>query len=88
VTNGDLVSAQSVENADGSFDVVVTFTRDGAAKLLRATRTHVGRPLAILLDGQVALAPIVRSPISASARITGNYTRSEAARIASGIIGR
>ena len=60
----------------------------GAARMLRATQGHIGRPVAILLDGDVVMAPVVKSPISASAMITGDYSRAEAERIVNGIVGR
>jgi preprotein translocase subunit SecD len=41
--------------------------------------------MAILLDGKVVMTPVVRSPITDSAMITGNFTRAEAERIADGI---
>jgi len=88
VTNSEIGSAEAIPDANGSFDVLVTFTRGGAAKLLQATAQGVGRRLAILLDGQVVIAPTVRSPISTSAVISGGYTRMEADRIAAGIVGR
>ena len=88
LTNGDIASAETAPDAAGSFAVVVRLTRDGAAKLLQTTKQNVGRRLAILVDGQVSVAPIVRSPIGTSAVISGSYTKAEADRIAAGIIGR
>ena len=52
-----------------------------------ATQGHIGQPLAILLDGDVALAPVVRAPIT-TAVMSGGFTRAEAERIASGLLGR
>jgi len=49
------------------------------------TTTHIGKPVAILIDGDVALAPTVKSPIGAAAMITGDFTRADAERIADGI---
>jgi SecD-like export protein len=89
VTNSDIAQARVVEGDGGrTFSVAITFTADGAAKMLRATQGHIDRPLAILFDGEVALAPTVRAPMSASAIISGDYTRSEVERIVSGIVGR
>jgi preprotein translocase subunit SecD len=51
----------------------------------RATAMHLGRPVAILIDGRVVMAPLVRSPVSESAVITGDFTRAEAERIADGM---
>jgi preprotein translocase subunit SecD len=52
----------------------------------QATANHIGRPLAILIDGEVITAPVVRGPISTSALISGDYTRAEADRIVNGIV--
>ena len=89
VTNSDIAQAQ-VTRGDGasSFGVALTFTADGAAKMSRASRNHIGRPLAILIDGEVVIAPVIRSPITTSAVISGNYTKAEAERLVAGIIAR
>jgi preprotein translocase subunit SecD len=65
----------------------VIFSEEAAARMLRATEQHLGRPLAILLDGELVAAPVVRSPISDSAVITGRYSRADAERIAAGVLG-
>jgi SecD-like export protein len=88
VTNSDIASARVVAGDDGTFGVAVEFTGDGAAKMRRATEQHIGGLLAILIDGDVVMAPTIRSPIGTSATITGDFTRSEVDRIAGGIIGR
>jgi len=41
--------------------------------------------MAVLLDGQVVMAPVLRTSIGASARISGNFTRAQAQRIVKGI---
>jgi hypothetical protein len=88
LTNADIASAEAAQDASGAFGIVVRFTRDGATKLLQTTGRNVGRRLAILLDGQVVIAPVVRSPIGESAVISGNFTKAEADRISAGLIGR
>ena len=89
LTNSDIATAQLVAGSTAStFGVAVTFTGDGAARMARASGSHVGRPLAILIDGEVVMAPVIRSAIGASAVISGNFTRAEAERIVAGIVGR
>lgn len=89
VTNGDIAQAQVIQgDAASTFSVNITFNADGAAKMFRASQNHIGRPLAMLVDGEVVIAPVVRSPITTSAVIRGNYTRAEAERIVAGILGR
>jgi hypothetical protein len=89
VVNGDITQAQVVQGSSpDTFGVALSLTADGGAKMLRATQNHLGRPLAILVDGEVIAAPVVRSPSSTSGIISGNFTRAEAERIVSGILGR
>jgi preprotein translocase subunit SecD len=51
----------------------------------QATSSHVGAPLAFLLNGDVVAAPVVVGPMSTSVAIGGDYTRAEAERLANGI---
>ena len=89
VVNSDIAEAYVVQGASASmFGVSVTFNAEGAARMFRATQSHIGRPLAILVDGEVAAAPVVRSPISTAAILSGNFERAEAERIVGGILGR
>ena len=54
----------------------------------RATANHLGKPLAVLIDGEVVMAPTLRSPVSDSALISGDFSQAEAERIVNGIGGR
>lgn len=86
VTNGDIASSQVVQDGTPSqYRVDVEFNASGAEKMRAATEKHIGKKMAILLDGQVVATPVLRTSIGTSARITGNFTRSQAERIANGI---
>jgi hypothetical protein len=86
VTNSDIAETRLMQVPGRSeYAVGIEFNALGAGKMRAATGNHIGRPMAILLDGQVVMAPTLRSPIGASARITGNFTRSQAERIVKGI---
>jgi preprotein translocase subunit SecD len=89
VTNSDIAETHVVQGASASmFGVSVTFNAEGAARMFRATQSHIGRPLAILVDGEVVATPVVRSPITTAATISGNFEKAEAERIVGGILGR
>jgi len=92
VRNSDIARAEVASAAqEGRFDINLTFTREGTKKLRDATARNVGRTLEILIDGTVVMSPTIRSAIpalSGQAQITGAYTRAEADRIVSGIIGQ
>jgi hypothetical protein len=84
VGNDDIAETWVVDTAP-RFGVGVRLLPDGAGRMHQATASHVGRPMAILLDGVVVMAPTVRSPIDDTALITGDFTRDEAVRIAAGL---
>jgi hypothetical protein len=86
VDNGDIAEAQVVQGSSPSqYAVDIKFNASGAEKMRAATGKNIGNHLAILLDGQVVMAPVIRSPIGASALITGNFTKAQAERIVNGI---
>ena len=84
VTGGDVTSAR-VADAGGMFSVNVTFSAAASNRLAEATKIHLGRPVAILLDGRVISALTLRSVIRGSAVISGDFTRAQAERIANGL---
>jgi SecD/SecF fusion protein len=64
---------------------VVNFKLDSEGTKLFGNMTHnnIGRALAIVLDGKVITAPVIRSEISGgSGEISGNFTTSEANNLA------
>ena len=86
VTNVDISHSRVVQGDGPSrFGVGVEFSAEGAQKMRQATASHVGRPVAVLIDGDVVATPVLRSPISTSAVINGDFTKAEAERIVSGI---
>lgn len=59
--------------------VSLEFNKEGARKFARVTGAHIGEQLAIVLDGKVRSAPVIRSRIDGGrAQIEGNFTLEEA----------
>jgi preprotein translocase subunit SecD len=85
VTNDDIAQSWVRQDSPDRFGVSVELLEAGAERMRQATGAHLGRPVAILIDGHVVTAPVVRSEISNSAVIDGNYTNAEAERIVAGI---
>jgi preprotein translocase subunit SecD len=85
VANEDIAQSWVLQDAPDRFGISVHFLEAGAQRMRQATANHLGRPVALLIDGRVVTAPIVRSAIGDSAVISGNYTRGEAERIVDGI---
>lgn len=86
VTNGD-ISAARVIHVGEAYTVSIEFSKAGAEKMRQATEKHIGKPIAILLDGQVVMAPVLRQPIDASADINDRFTKAEAKKVVNGIVG-
>jgi preprotein translocase subunit SecD len=49
----------------------VVFTREGRAKMEKLSKEHHGKPLAVVLDGKVLVAPVIRATITEKAVLTG-----------------
>jgi len=63
--------------------VSLTFNSRGAQLFYSITQENVGRQLAIILDGVVQSAPVIREPISGGrAQITGQFSAAEASDLA------
>ena len=80
------VGGDRLIDAQPSFDQrtnepVVTFRFDtvGGKRFADVTRANVNRPFAVVLDGKVVTAPVIREPIlGGSGQISGNFTTQEA----------
>ena len=57
----------------GRASVAFRLDQAGGQEMSRLTGPHVGRPMAIVLDGQVYTAPNLQSRIGASGQITGSF---------------
>ena len=84
VTNGDVSRARVVESA-GKYEVAIRLTDDGAAKMASATAKHTGRPIAIILDGNVVADVTIREALRNEVVFSANFTQAEATRIVAGL---
>ena len=66
------------------YGVSLQFTPEGANLFGQLTSKHVGERFAIILDGKIQSAPVIRDAIwGGSASITGRFTQQEAHNLAS-----
>ena len=80
----NLLDAQPQMNNETN-ETVVSFTLDrvGSKRFGKATSTGVGKQLAIVLDGKVVSAPVIREAIvSGAGQISGNFTFQSATDLA------
>lgn len=77
-----MLSGDMLVDAHADFDqrsgepvVAFRFNSAGAKKFADITTENIGKPFAIVLDGKVITAPVIRSPIiGGSGIISGNFT--------------
>jgi preprotein translocase subunit SecD len=76
MSGSDLIDAQPGFDARTNEPIVsFRFSTAGARKFAQATSENVGRPFAIVVDGEVLSAPIIREPITGgSGQISGAFT--------------
>ena len=77
ITSRDVIDARVVER-DGTFSIAIDFTSAAGTGLRHATKGHVGKPVAIVVNGQVVSAPELSDPLSDAILIQGSFTRKEA----------
>lgn len=78
-----LVDAYVGRDEYGNPDVEFKLNRKGARIFARLTRDNIGRRLAILLDGEVQSAPVIKTEIPAgNGTITGKFDYDEARKLA------
>lgn len=83
-----LISGDMVDDARPAFgqnnDPVVSFKLNptGGARFGRITAQNIGRPFAIVLDGKVISAPVIRDQIFSEGQISGNFSIEESDELA------
>jgi preprotein translocase subunit SecD len=88
LTNADIAGASVTTDDNGKPVVSVALTVDGAKKMAELSKSHLHKPLAIMLDGRVVLAPRIMSEMSGGVQINGNLTKEAAEKIAMGLNGK
>jgi hypothetical protein len=78
LTNAEIARAYPDRAPDGKPCVGALLTGDGALKLARLTKSHIGEYLALIFDGRVTAVPMIREEITGRhAMINGNFTEEE-----------
>lgn len=74
-----VMSTPAASNVPGRPEIDVTFTPKGSKQFTEVTRHSINKRLAIIIDGQLVSAPVIKSEITGGkAMISGNFTRDEA----------
>ncbi len=75
-------AAQLSTQPGGGWSIKFDLNQDGATLFGPFTRDHIGKPLAIVLDGTVLSAPVIQAELTTGGVITGNFTEQEAKTLA------
>jgi len=80
---GEIVEdARAMQSQTGGHVISLTMTGEGAKIFRTVTERMVGEPLAIVLDGKLYSAPIIRAALSKNAEISGSFSQREALELA------
>jgi preprotein translocase subunit SecD/SecD/SecF fusion protein len=84
VDGADLTNAQaSTDPQSGQWEVVFSLNSVGAREFGDVTTANVGKPFAIILDGKIIEAPVIRDPITGgTGQITGGFDAQRATDLA------
>ena len=92
VKNRAEMSGKSVKSAFAALDpgalhhhISVLLHDDFGEKMSALTKANLGKPLAIVLDGEVISAPTIQSSFGANFQITGSFSETEARTLASAL---
>jgi len=83
--DGDDISYAGPGFASGTKEPIASFRFNGRGtrRFAHVTEENIGKPFAIVLDGKVISAPVIREPITGgSGQISGNFTLEEANSVA------
>jgi len=83
------VASASVQSFQGRPNIEIVLTEPARVRWAEFTGTQIGRRVAIIVDGRLVSAPVIRAAITqGKAVITGDFTPEEARRIAAGLAGK
>lgn len=82
MTGAVLKSAVATADQLGQWQIAFELTSEGSDQFFNYTGSHIGQPMAIVLDGVVLSAPTIQAAIRDQGVITGQFTRDEADSLA------
>jgi len=83
----DVVDAMPTMDQFGQRHISLTFNSKGANRFAEVTRLNVGRMLAIVLDGKLYSAPVIKQAIEGGrADISGDFSLEEAEAISNALV--
>jgi preprotein translocase subunit SecD len=82
MTGSGLQAAAAQQSSTGQWQIQFQLTSDGSTVFGPYTGSHIGDPMAIVLDGVVLSAPVIQAQLPTGGVITGNFNESAAKQLA------
>ena len=81
-TNKDFASVAAVGDLQGAPGLELILTEEAAARMKELSGQWIGKPMAILVNDEVVLAPIVQAELGERLIIQGRFTMEETEQLA------
>lgn len=81
-TNSDFASVKAILDPRGEPGLELILTEAAALRMEQLTGEWIGKPLAILINGEVVLAPVVQAVLGERMIVNGRFTAEEAEQLA------
>lgn len=82
MTGAGLQAAAAQLDRSGKWLIQFELNEDGSKVFGPYTSSHIGQPMAIVLDGVVLSAPVIQAELTTGGVITGNFSQEEAQTLA------
>lgn len=87
MTGKDIENAYPVKDEFGQRKIILRFNTAGAKRFGQITTEYTNRMLAIVLDGKLYCAPVIKVPIiNGNAEISGSFSNEEAKNISDALV--
>ncbi len=87
LTHEDIATVEVIVDAAREPCVQISFSESGQKKMEKLSEEQLGRPLAILVDGKLISAPVIRSKLSERVIIAGKFTKEQVEQLVRDIRG-
>jgi preprotein translocase subunit SecD len=82
MTGSGLQAAAAQQSSTGQWQIQFQLTSEGSTVFGPYTGSHIGEPMAIVLDGIVLSAPVIQAQLPTGGVITGNFNETAAKQLA------
>lgn len=72
-------------DVNGRYTVELKLNEAGGKAMQTLAKSHLNQQLAVVIDGEIVTAPVVRDVISRDLSVTGNFSREQASRLVAAI---